>query len=392
MRSAGKDPGDLFDPSKPDYIKTPFDLVPQLVPHGPASESPQLGPTEPDRAGEAPQAPDPGSQPDTPPKAPSPDDGHSPPTLSELPPEHASPDSAANSVALPDQSPHADATVVETQAGKPPLNGDQAPAANRDAAEATESAPDVGYIESGIRNALQTIGIEPEKARDAAAAIALVASLHPAIGVPLGLDDLQVAIRRHDIPGILLATAGFIPGARAARLLRRRPKVPSTAKLSSSAASKARTTSSFTPKDSDARLRLKKAGVGHLTPRVDPEKTESMIRNGSAVRDGNELTFRSRSALRRAIGRAPPGHEWHHLAEQRKSNNIGAHHKHRTDNVLAIPKLVHRKVSAFYSTKSSSSAGSIFRHELNGLPFDEQHKIGIGVLLRFFKLIPPGAP
>jgi hypothetical protein len=213
---------------------------------------------------------------------------------------------------------------------------------------------------------------------------------NPAVGIPLALDDLQASIRRHDIPGIPLAAASFVPGARAARLLRRRPKV-STAKLFSPAASNARAISSITPKDSAGRVRLKKAGIDHLTPRVAPEKAASMIRNGSAVRDGNELTFRSVSALRRAIGGAPTGHDWHHLAEQRKSNSLSAHQKHRTDNVVTIPKPAHRKVGAVYSTKSRHT-GLLFPHELNGLSFDAQHTIGIKVLLKFLKGISRKAP
>jgi hypothetical protein len=47
MRADGKNPGDLFDPSKPDYIGSPLELVPQLLPREGLQLPPtQLGPTE----------------------------------------------------------------------------------------------------------------------------------------------------------------------------------------------------------------------------------------------------------------------------------------------------------------------------------------------------------
>jgi hypothetical protein len=52
-----------------------------------------------------------------------------------------------------------------------------------------------------------------------------------------------------------------------------------------------------------------------------------------------------------AMGKAGPGKEWHHIVEQTPSNakRFGGEALHNTENVIALDKALHDKVSAFYS-------------------------------------------
>jgi len=51
------------------------------------------------------------------------------------------------------------------------------------------------------------------------------------------------------------------------------------------------------------------------------------------------------------MGKAGPGKEWHHIVEQTKGNvkRFGGEALHNTENVVALDKMLHDKVSAFYS-------------------------------------------
>ncbi|WNG56159.1 hypothetical protein F0U59_16360 [Archangium gephyra] len=52
-----------------------------------------------------------------------------------------------------------------------------------------------------------------------------------------------------------------------------------------------------------------------------------------------------------AMGKAGPGKEWHHIVEQTPGNakRFGGEALHNTENVIALDKALHDKVSAFYS-------------------------------------------
>ncbi|HYO72663.1 MAG TPA: hypothetical protein VEU33_41970 [Archangium sp.] len=53
-----------------------------------------------------------------------------------------------------------------------------------------------------------------------------------------------------------------------------------------------------------------------------------------------------------AMGKAGPGKEWHHIVEQTKGNTkrFGDEALQNTENVIALDKTLHEKVSAFYSS------------------------------------------
>lgn len=57
------------------------------------------------------------------------------------------------------------------------------------------------------------------------------------------------------------------------------------------------------------------------------------------------------SGFKSAMGKAGPGNEWHHIVEQTPGNakRFGGEALHNTENVIALDKSLHDKMSAFYS-------------------------------------------
>jgi hypothetical protein len=93
--------------------------------------------------------------------------------------------------------------------------------------------------------------------------------------------------------------------------------------------------------------------------------------------------YNSFPSLKRALGPAGKGRQWHHIVEQSKVGQFGANAIHSADNVVAIPTDVHRKISGFYSSKQSFTEGQIVRQWLEGQSFEQQRAFGQQVLRDF---------
>jgi hypothetical protein len=68
--------------------------------------------------------------------------------------------------------------------------------------------------------------------------------------------------------------------------------------------------------------------------------------------DGIQLGFNSHRALKEAIGRAGDNMDWHHLVMQHRGNidRFGASSIHNINNVVAIPRPIHHKITGFYNS------------------------------------------
>ncbi|WNG16673.1 hypothetical protein [Cystobacter fuscus] len=68
----------------------------------------------------------------------------------------------------------------------------------------------------------------------------------------------------------------------------------------------------------------------------------------------------SYSGFKSAIGPAGKGREWHHIVEQTPGNvkRFGGEALHNTENVTALDKALHTRMSAFYSSKYLRVTGS----------------------------------
>ena len=110
----------------------------------------------------------------------------------------------------------------------------------------------------------------------------------------------------------------------------------------------------------------------------------SVIR-AEGVAEVAETGFRSFSAFKRAFGAAGEGAEWHHIVEQTGSNvaRFSGDAIHSTENIVRLPTDIHRKISAYYSSKQTFTNGLTVREWLRTQSLDEQRRFGLGVLEAF---------
>jgi hypothetical protein len=123
------------------------------------------------------------------------------------------------------------------------------------------------------------------------------------------------------------------------------------------------------------------SAVGELAP-------AARLLAGEAEVGGEVVRFSSAAKLKRYLGSPGPGNEWHHVVEQTPKNlkRFGAQAIHRTDNVVAIPKSVHRgkdSVSAYYSSNQPFTKGRTVRRWLSTQSFRAQRQFGIRTLKDF---------
>ncbi|MCP3169191.1 hypothetical protein LZ199_40480 [Myxococcus sp. QH3KD-4-1] len=92
-------------------------------------------------------------------------------------------------------------------------------------------------------------------------------------------------------------------------------------------------------------------------------------------------SYSSFKSFKRAMGPAGPGKEWHHIVEQTDGNvgKFGPKAIHNTENIVALDKDLHSKVSAFYSSKrfDITNTTKTVREWLSTQPFDAQRDFGM---------------
>lgn len=102
----------------------------------------------------------------------------------------------------------------------------------------------------------------------------------------------------------------------------------------------------------------------------------------SAHRPGSPLIrFNSEEELRRFLGPAGPGREWHHMVEKqlagwRFPNEV----IHSTDNIINLPVEVHRRINAAMQWKAGRPDGRSRREWIEDLNFGDQYNLGLGLI------------
>ncbi len=109
--------------------------------------------------------------------------------------------------------------------------------------------------------------------------------------------------------------------------------------------------------------------------------TSGVGTSGAALKPGVRA-WKTHSGFRKAMGKAGPGKEWHHIVEQTPGNvqRFGPESIHNTDNVIPLDKGLHTRVSAFYSSIRESITGSItmtVRQWLSTKPYEAQRDFGL---------------
>jgi hypothetical protein len=78
---------------------------------------------------------------------------------------------------------------------------------------------------------------------------------------------------------------------------------------------------------------------------------------------------------------AGPGYEWHHIRE-RSFGSVQGWEVHSTENIVRVPVILHRRISATYSSKSESLGGLTVREWLKLQGPESQQQYGEDILRR----------
>jgi hypothetical protein len=101
---------------------------------------------------------------------------------------------------------------------------------------------------------------------------------------------------------------------------------------------------------------------------------------GGRLLSSGHRAFRSFRAFKRYMGKAGEGKEWHHLVEKRNARRFGAEAIHNTENIVALDKDLHTRVSAFYSAirpRITHSESLTVRQWLSTQSYEAQRQFGL---------------
>lgn len=119
--------------------------------------------------------------------------------------------------------------------------------------------------------------------------------------------------------------------------------------------------------------------------------TVEVIINGvtysSAVKVDPSKGYDSWSKMKRDIGSAGDGNEWHHIVEQSQIDKSGFSSKmvNNPDNVVSIPREVHQKITGYYNSKPEFTNGLTYREWLAGQSYETQYESGLEILEKFLR-------
>ena len=121
-------------------------------------------------------------------------------------------------------------------------------------------------------------------------------------------------------------------------------------------------------------------GVGEVT-RAVKVSTKSLGKADEII----DVGCSSYRKLKKSIGSAGTGKEWHHLVEQSqiKKSGFSSNLIQNKLNIISIDKSTHRKISGFYSSRQKMANGLLVRNWLSEKSYQEQFLFGLGVLYKF---------
>jgi len=95
--------------------------------------------------------------------------------------------------------------------------------------------------------------------------------------------------------------------------------------------------------------------------------------------------FNSFYQFKYVIGKAGEGKEWHHIVEQNQIQKSGFSPQqiHNTNNLIAIDKATHVKITGYFNSSPKYANGMRVRDWLAGKSFQEQFDYGLQILRRF---------
>jgi YD repeat-containing protein len=87
--------------------------------------------------------------------------------------------------------------------------------------------------------------------------------------------------------------------------------------------------------------------------------------------------FNTFGALKKLLGSAGPGNEWHHIVEQSQAGRFGKLSIQNTANVVPLSKSQHGQLTGFYNSKQEFSGSLTVRQWLSTQSFDAQYQFGL---------------
>jgi hypothetical protein len=95
--------------------------------------------------------------------------------------------------------------------------------------------------------------------------------------------------------------------------------------------------------------------------------------------------FNTFNDAKKALGSAGEGNQWHHIVEQSQINKSGfsSTQIQNTNNLIAVDKVSHAKISGYYSSKQAFTEGKTVRDWLAGQSYEKQFEFGMQKLRDF---------
>lgn len=115
-----------------------------------------------------------------------------------------------------------------------------------------------------------------------------------------------------------------------------------------------------------------------------------LINNSASVKTFNNLIpnqgYSSFGKLKKSIGSAGKGNDWHHIVEQSQIKKSGFSPEliNNTSNVIAVDHATHMKITGYYaSTQYRFTNGLSVRNWLAGQSYEAQYEFGLKTLRDF---------
>jgi hypothetical protein len=96
--------------------------------------------------------------------------------------------------------------------------------------------------------------------------------------------------------------------------------------------------------------------------------------------------FNTFNNVKKVLGSAGEGKQWHHIVEQSQIQKSGfdATKIHNTNNLIAVDKATHAKISGYYNTSTFQFTNGLkVRDWLAGQSFEKQYEFGLKILKDF---------
>ena len=135
--------------------------------------------------------------------------------------------------------------------------------------------------------------------------------------------------------------------------------------------------------------------AGNLSSEADRAHAAAEAKRNANSSERNYSTFNnlpedqgysSFRKLKKSIGSAGEGNDWHHIVEQSQIRLSGFESEqiNNTSNIIAVDHDTHMKITGYYNSKAYDFTGGLsVREWLSGQSFEQQYEFGMETLRTF---------